>query len=494
MVFGKSFTKRGFTLVEMAVVLVLFGVMVMFAAGMLSPLLRSEITTAQQRDVEKAMNRLIQRIKMSFYDVPLYANINWDQAQDNESDPTKFFALSGYDWEKGRAPLYYSSGYPVYDSNGKGFWLYSGIPVKRGYFENKVKINSFIVDTTGTDDDVFKIPDWFEYSRKICEHTDATITVIECLDKDCSQKVTTDNVSFLITTPNLTPIVEYKIVNGCTVPPANTKNAAIPITLDNCPGSLNNKRVFTIPFAERYDSRFKFITLGRLRDEVGCNAGHIIPRNYSPPTVGTTSDSWYVPEGYSGRVALTFTASNGWPMYWCMEWEHSWGRIYRNSTTIDRQSASQSAPTRIAENTNECLKAGTNTFLLSECVKDIVTDDHLYGGHLGTYPDISKGEDNYTVRGYCTRKAKGIGDVNPKFISFGDSQLIHLVFANLFAAGLSDNEYTSFNGTGQDQGPHGDDVDWVRLNSRGVYHLNLYISDRPDMSKIIDQVNLNLVY
>jgi prepilin-type N-terminal cleavage/methylation domain-containing protein len=494
MVFGKSFTKRGFTLVEMAVVLVLFGVMVMFAAGMLSPLLRSEITTAQQRDVEKAMNRLIQRIKMSFYDVPLYANLNWDQAQDNESDPTKFFALSGYDWEKGRAPLYYSSGYPVYDSNGKGFWLYSGIPVKRGYFQNKAQNNSYFMNAPGTTRDVYFVPDWFEYSRKVCEHTDATITVIECLDKDCSQKVTTDNVSFLITTPNLTPKVEYKSVGGCPVPPASTKNAAIPIALDNCPGSLNNKRVFTIPFTERYDSRFKFITIGRLRDEVGCNAGSIIPRNYSPPTINTTSDAWYVPEGYSGRVALTFAASHGWPVYWCMEWDHEWGKIYRNSLTIDG-AASQSAPTRISENFNLCLEG--NVFKRDLCERDIVTYDHLYfkDEELGTYPDISKGEDNTTVQGYCTRKANGIGDVNPKFISFGDSQLIHLVLANLYGStfiyGSMPHEYISFT---NNHGPIGSDVDRVRVFSRGVYHLNLYISDRPDMSKIIDQVNLNLVY
>jgi prepilin-type N-terminal cleavage/methylation domain-containing protein len=499
MVFGKSFNKRGFTLVEMAVVLVLFGVVVMFAAGMLSPLLRSEITTTQKRDVEKAMNRLVQRIKMSFYDVPLFANSNWDQSKDDDSLPLAFYGFpignDNYSFTLGRAPLLYSSGYPVYDSNGKGFWLYSGIPVKREYFDNKSRINSY---THSTDHRFDWLPNWFEYSRKICEHTEATLIVRECLNKGCEgdNVSVTENVAFLITTPNLTPKVEYKSASGCTGSTYNaSKSAAIPVALDSCPGGVNNKRTLTIPFTERYDSTFKLITLGRLRDEVGCNAGHIIPRNYSPPTVGTTSDAWYVPEGFSGRVALTFTTSNGWPMYWCMEWEHEWGKIYRNSATIDSK-APQSAPTRIAENTNLCLSG--NTFYRTLCNKDIVTMDHLeYNStlhELGTYPTPE--ENSTSIRGYCTRKANGIGDVNPKFISFGDSQLIHVVMANLLGAALyygvsMPTEYTSFT---SDHGPHGLEEDWVRLNSRGVYHLNLYISDRPDMSKIIDQVNLNLIY
>jgi prepilin-type N-terminal cleavage/methylation domain-containing protein len=503
MVFGKSSTKRGFTLVEMAVVLVLFGVLVMFAAGMLAPLLRSEITTTQKRDLEKAMNRLVQRIKMSFYDVPLFANLNWDQSKDNDASPTTFYGFSAdnYSFTLGRAKLLYSSGYPVYDSNGKGFWLYSGIPIKRGYFSEKAKSVSF--STLGTlvnaDYKLEYIPDWFEFSRKVCEHTEATITVKECLTKECTgdNVSVTEDVAFLITTPNLTPKVEYPVNKPCGPWPDGPK-ADIWSAYDDCPGGVNNKRTFTIPFTERYDSAFKLITLGRLRDEVGCNAGHIIPRNYSPPTVSSTSDAWYVPEGYSGRVALTFATSNGWPMYWCMEWEHEWGKIYRNSATIDER-APQSAPTRIAGNNNLCLSG--NTFYRTLCNKDVVTMDHLEYNttlhELGTYPDTSKGESSTNIRGYCTRKANGIGDVNPKFISFGDSQLIHVVMANLLGAALyygvsMPTEYTSFT---NDHGPYAEyTVDWVRLNSRGVYHLNLYISDRPDMSKIIDQVNLNLVY
>jgi prepilin-type N-terminal cleavage/methylation domain-containing protein len=459
--------KRGFTLIEIAVVLVLFGILVMFTAGMLAPVLRSDIVTTQERDMDKAMNRLIQRIKMSFYDVPLYANFDWDMAK--YQDNGVFTALgASYDWQNGSAPLSYLSGYPVYDSNGKGFTLYSGIPKRLGYFYNRATL-------AGTSSL------WFEFNRKVCEHTEATITVRECLNRDnCTGdnvKVTED-VAFLITTPNMTPKITYP--NAFSSATCRPGGFGTTVAQDSCPGGVTNPRTIEIPFTEKFDSRFALITLGRLRDEIGCNAAQIIPRNYSPPTIGTTSDAWYVPEGYSGRVALTFTASNGWPFYWCMEWEHEWGKIYRNSTTIDGR-AVQSAPTRIAENTGSCLYNGA--FSRTRCTKDLVTDDAL--------PElISAGYTGTSVRGYCTRRANGEGAVDPRYISFGDSQLIHMVFANMFAAGIA-NEYTSFT---DNQGPHSDAHDRVRVRARGVYHLNLYISDRPDMSKIIDQVNLNLVY
>jgi prepilin-type N-terminal cleavage/methylation domain-containing protein len=473
--------KRGFTLIEIAVVLVLFGILVMFTAGMLAPVLRSDIVTTQERDMEKAVNRLIQRVKMSFYDVPLYANFDWDMAR--YQDNGVFTALAGYNWQNGSAPLLYASGYPVYDSNGKPFTLYSGIPKRLAYFYNRAT-------TAGTSSL------WFEFNRKVCEHTTATITVRECLDRnDCTgdNVNVTQDVAFLITTPNMTPVITYPNALNSTACRSNGFGVGSTATAqDSCPGGVTNPRTITIPFTEKFDSRFAIVTLGRLRDEIGCNAAHIIPRNYSPPTVGTTSDSLYVPEGYSGRVALTFTASHGWPMYWCMEWEHDWGKIWRNSTTIDGR-ALQSAPTRIAENTGSCLYG--NVFYRTRCVKDIVTNDHYINNELGNYP-IAGVETPNTVRGYCTRKANGIGEVNQRFISFGDSQLIHLVLANMYGASLiynpsMDHEYDSFT---TNQGPHSDSHDWVRLNSRGVYHLNLYISDRPDMSKIIDQVNLNIIY
>jgi prepilin-type N-terminal cleavage/methylation domain-containing protein len=440
MFFGKSAVRRGFTLVEMAVVLVLFGVLVMFAAGMLAPLLRSEIAATQQRDIDKAYNRLIQRIKMSFYDVPLFANLNWDQGKDNTSS-TNFTGLSAdnYNWDYGRAPLLYSSGYPVYDSNGKGFWLYSGIPVKRDYFNKK---SASLASTAG----------WFDYSRKVCEHTEATITVKECLTKECTGEGAriTPNVAFLITTPGMTPKVQSQSVGSGCYSRTGTRDAAAPIALDSCPGgSVNNQRTITIPYMDRYDARFKLITLERLRDEIGCNAGYIIPRSYSPPTVSTSSWLSYVPEGYVGRTALTFAVSHGWPVYWCVEWEHENSKIFRD------KSVPQAAPTRIAEE-----------FL----GKDIVTaSSGVPGG----------------VRGYCLRKSKGIGDVDSKYISFGDSQLIHMLTA---PTGLeSTSSYNNPSGLNENQ------YDLVRLKNRGVYHLNLYISDRSDMSKIIDHVTINLV-
>jgi prepilin-type N-terminal cleavage/methylation domain-containing protein len=482
--FKRFSVKRGFTLIEMAVVLVLFGILVMFTAGMLAPVLRSDITTTQERDIEKAMNRLIQRIKMSFYDVPLYANFDWDMGKYQDNGVFTPMPSAYYNWEEGSAPLLYLNGYPVYDSNGNAFKLYSGIPKKLRYFYNKAT-------TSGTSSL------WFEFNRKVCEHTEATLTVRECLSRDnCTgdNVNVTENVAFLITTTYMDPIITYPNAlnptncrsNGfgvCSTPGVDsTCNSAI--FQDECPGGIDNKRTIEIPFEAKFNDRFTLITLGRLRDEIGCNTAQIIPRSYSPPTIGTTSDAWYVPEGYSGRVALTFTSSNGWPMYWCMEWEHEWGKIYRNVTRIDGR-AVQSAPTRIAENTNSCLANNTTTtFTRPSCTKDLVTDDAL--------PElISAGYTGTSVRGYCTSKARGGGDLDPKYISFGDSQLIHVVLANLFAAGDTTNEYTSFT---NDHGPHGNTEDRVRLRARGVYHLNLYISDRPDMSKIIDQVHLNLIY
>jgi prepilin-type N-terminal cleavage/methylation domain-containing protein len=449
MVFGKSFNKRGFTLIEMAVVLVLFGVLVMFAAGMLAPILRSEITATQKRDVEKAMNRLIQRIKMSFYDVPLYANLNWDQTKD--ANNSVFVGLLGdnYSFTLGRAPLFYSSGYPVYDSNGKGFWLYSGIPVKRAYFNAKAINRSYYVNGSGTDNDAEYFPDWFEYSRKVCEHTEATITVKECLNKECKEPddmVITEQVAFLITTPNLTPKVEYPVNIPCSAWPNGGPNADIYTSYDNCPGGVDNKRTIEIPYTERYDSSYKFITLGRLRDEIGCNAGQIIPRSYTPPTINTSSDLYYVTEGYVGRVALTFAVSHGWPMYWCIEWEHEVSRVYWLSG-----GAPQSAPTKLAE------------------------DKQFLTTNSGVGP----------VRGYCLRKVNNEGEVDPKYISFGDSQLLHVLLA---PTGLESTGFTSLN-YGESDPPERR----ARLNNRGVYHLNLYISDRPDMSKIVDHVTLNFV-
>ncbi|MDR2104729.1 MAG: prepilin-type N-terminal cleavage/methylation domain-containing protein [Deferribacteraceae bacterium] len=435
--FKRSVVQRGFTLVEMAVVLVLFGILVMFAAGMLAPLLRSEIAATQQRDIDKAMNRLIQRIKMSFYDVPLFANLDWDQSLDNETIDM-FRKLAGYDWASSKAPLQYSSGYPVYDSNGQGFWLYSGIPVNVDYFKNKA---NHLASTTS----------WFDYSRKVCEHTDATITVVECLDKNCVQKTVTDNVSFLITTAEMNLKMEVESSPSSACKSASTKSG-ISTGLDNCPGSVNNKRTFEVPYTERYNSRLKYITLGRLRDEIGCNAGHIIPRNYNSPTLNQSSFTWFAPEGGIGRVALTFAVSHGWPVYWCMEWEHESNKIFTN--TGDRP---QAAATRISE---------------SWLGKTIVTTNSGVG----------------EVRGYCLKKSKGDGDLDPKFISFGDSQLIHVLTT------ITGRESTGFNDyDGHFVAEHTATYDRMRLANRGVYHLNLYISDRPDMSKIIDHVTVNLV-
>ncbi|MDR2400193.1 MAG: prepilin-type N-terminal cleavage/methylation domain-containing protein [Deferribacteraceae bacterium] len=449
MVSGKMSVRSAFTLVEMAVVLVLFGILVMFAAGMLAPLLRSEISATQERDIDKAMNRLIQRVRLSFNDVPLFANLNWNQATD-ENDNSTFRAIqkAPYDFATGSTALFYANDFFVFDSNGRKFNLYSGIPIKRGYFTSKA--NSLA-----------STADWFEYSRKVCEHTDATITVVECLNEGCAYEdnissdnatVTTD-VAYLITTANMSPVVTSKNAfnsANCRSRTGNI-NAAAPLALDDCPGSVNNPRTIRIPYAERYDGRFKLVTLGRLRDEVGCSTGFIIPRNYSPPTVHQSSYADYVPEGYVGRIALTFTVSNGWPMYWCIEWEHERSRIFTNSG-----GKPQAAPTRVAE---------------SWLGKAIVTNDDVGAGN---------------VRSYCLRNSDGndLTSVDPKYISFGDSQLIHVLAAPI------GNESTAFT---SDHGEFASSEDRVRLRNRGVYHLNLYISDRPDMSKIIDHVTLNFV-
>ncbi|MDR2105560.1 MAG: type II secretion system GspH family protein, partial [Deferribacteraceae bacterium] len=98
----KKRKKRGFTLVEMSIVLILFGILAAFAAGALVPLLRSEIAISRERDIEKAFSRMLQRIKMDYYRIPAYSNSNYDPISGGASST----------WAGGREVLRYSNGYP----------------------------------------------------------------------------------------------------------------------------------------------------------------------------------------------------------------------------------------------------------------------------------------------------------------------------------------------------------------------------------------------
>ncbi|MDR2401636.1 MAG: hypothetical protein LBD73_08310 [Deferribacteraceae bacterium] len=398
----KNQQYQGFTLIEISIILILFGILVTFAAGALTPLLRSDIAITRERDIEKALSRLLQRIKMDYYRIPVYSNSNYDPVSGGIS-PT---------WSNGREVLKYSSGYPILGSIGQGFYLYTGYPKDSAFGGNN------------------------NANRSVCSNKTAYMTVRECLDSSCTKPGSvrvTDNVSALVISKNLNPIVA---------------------------GSGTNKspRVITIPFTEKYDSSFTLLTHDRLRNEIGCNMGYISPRELTPASTGISSLADFSPRGYVGRTALTFTVSHGWSVYWCIEWEHEDRKLYYrkdcNYPAYDER-CNMSTPTDLSE---------PNKFIFTA---DIASKMRV------------------PVRGYCMRKARGEGEVDPYFITFGEFQTVHINHAEhptknrawekLFG-GYELKGFASRN-----------------LANRGVWHLNAYISDRPDMSRIIDKVQLNLV-
>jgi prepilin-type N-terminal cleavage/methylation domain-containing protein len=392
---------RGYTLIEMSIVLIIFGVVVLFAAGALAPLLRSDIAIKRGKDIEKALDRLVQRIKMDYYRIPTYSNDSYDPVN-GRSSPT---------WTDGREILKYSNGYPVLDSIGKGFYLYTGYPKDSKLFSDN------------------------DENRYICSNKAAYMTVRECLNKSCAQGFVriTDNVSVIVMTDSMNPIVEGD-------------------------GTKDSPRVITIPYVEKYDSTFALLTHNRMRNEIGCNMGYISPRELTPASVGISSLADYSPRGYVGRTAFTFTVSHGSPVYWCIEWEHESKKLYHRKDcqyAPDSERCDMSTPTE-----------------LSEVGKSIVS-----------YEDAAaRGS---AVRGYCLRKANGTGEVDPVFITFGAFQTVHINHAehptkttawNYLYGGFETRGFASRN-----------------LANRGIWHVNAYISDRPDMSRIIDKVQLNLV-
>jgi prepilin-type N-terminal cleavage/methylation domain-containing protein len=394
--------NKGFTLVEISVVLILFGIVVLFTSGVLVPVLRSDIAIKRERDIEKALDRLLQRVKMDYYRIPAYSNSNYDPITRRASST----------WSNGREVLKYSNGYPVLDTTGNSFYIYTGYPREIGNFNDDNE------------------------NLSICSNKSAYMTVRECLDKNCDdpKKIrVTNNVSAVVMSKSLNPIVKGS-------------------------GTRRDPRVITILDTDRYDASFALLTHDRLRNEIGCNKGYISPRELTPASSGISSLADFSPRGYIGRTAFTFTVSHGWSVYWCIEWEHEDKKLYYRkdcNNPANDERCNMTTPTE-----------------LSEPSKRIFTSDIASAMRV-------------PVRGYCMRKARGEGEVDPTFISFGAFQTVHInhpehptqnkVWETLFG-GYELRGFASRN-----------------LANRGVWHINAYISDQPDMSRIIDKVQINLV-
>jgi hypothetical protein len=262
------------------------------------------------------------------------------------------------------------------------------------------------------------------------------MTVRECLNKSCSGAGgvrVAENIAAIVVTEELKPMVIGA-------------------------GTKASPRVITIPYSERYEGSFALASHNRLRNEIGCNMGYISPRELTPASVGISSFADFSPRGYVGRTAFTFTVSHGWSVYWCIEWEHADKLLfYRkdcNYPAMDER-CNMSTPTE-----------------LSEPNKRIFTADIA---SLARVP----------ARGYCMRKARGEGEVDPAFITFGAFQTVHI---NHAGHNTKDKAWEALFGGYELRG-----FASRNLANRGVWHINAYISDRPDMSRIIDKVQLNLV-
>jgi prepilin-type N-terminal cleavage/methylation domain-containing protein len=274
-------SKKGFTIVELAVVLVLVGILISLGVSMIGPLTKRARESDTKVTIDAAIESLV-GYAVTNHRLPTVAEFTGAVKKPNDA------------WGN---PLYY-----IVDNN------LTAIP-------------------SGAND-------------AVCGRRTTGITVRNCITDNCATTAGTDyndipNVAFIIASGGENFNVQTAVAAGrATVYIQNgTTNRDACTTAGNCPnytGTLINR-------PERYDDAVKWITLNELRTKIGCQGAQMqILNNELPPGSTGTNYVWNV------NPLATIFAQGGIPYgtvnqnyRWCIQTTAPAGLVFRNTAGAD---------------------------------------------------------------------------------------------------------------------------------------------------------------